>query len=113
MNRLFLILSLTCLACGVQSAALSAALPTDTTMPAVDTKQALPAISTPTPSCLMVTAENAVYLREMPTTDNYPIMPLEHGVQVAVLGVRKHGWYFVALGELLGWVYGAYLGACP
>jgi hypothetical protein len=61
---------------------------------------------------MCVSATVAVYLRPSPSDDNYPIMSLPNGAELADLGGRDGAWLFVQYGDAQGWVNGVYLGDC-
>lgn len=67
---------------------------------------------TPTPGRLCVVAQEAVYLRPSPSTDNHPIVPLLSREEVLDLGGRSGTWIFAQVRDKQGWVQGKYVGEC-
>jgi len=67
---------------------------------------------TPNSKTLCVSANVAVYLRPSPSSENYPITSIPNGSSVRDLGGRSGDWYFVALGDVQGWVNSEYLNDC-
>ena len=67
---------------------------------------------TPNAAKLCVNALGAVYLRPSPNDQNYPVMTIPNGTQLADLGGRSGKWIFVQLGDRQGWVHGNYVGNC-
>jgi hypothetical protein len=68
--------------------------------------------TTPRGDKYCVTAEETVYLRPSPSTDNYPVVALAHGAVVAHLGGRNGDWMFVQYEDKTGWVNKDYIGDC-
>jgi hypothetical protein len=93
------------------------ASPTPIVVEVIETQVILVEI-TPTPvppqevEKMCVRALVAVYLRPSPSNDNYPIMPLPNGAELADLGGRDGNWRFVQYGDAQGWVHGIYVGKC-
>lgn len=61
---------------------------------------------------LCVIAQEAVYMRPSPSTENYPIIQLENGVELVDLGGRDGNWMFVQYQDKRGWVNKKYVQEC-
>lgn len=98
---------------------------TTTPLPTLPTSTPIVVVQTTTPvppkpvsatkneiNWLCVTAQEAVYLRPSPSTENYPITQLDNGQKVKLEGGADGLWLFVTVGDQRGWVNRKYLSAC-
>ena len=84
-----------------------------TTPVATQTAQIVVVSATPnTPEFFCVSAATAVHLRPSASAENYPIMVIPNGAEVADLGGRSGDWMFVELADRKGWVHGTYVEEC-